>query len=80
MVGLDMLLEDRSAVVEKYNKLLEEKRAASHYAWLHFWLLIAAGVLVYLKFYKYLDPTLQSFIWRFPMARSALSPNNKLGS
>jgi hypothetical protein len=76
LVG-DALLGNHGAVSDKYDQLLKERTTATHLGWWQFWLIVVAGICLYLGFRKTLDSLLKALFCRVPWVNDFLTKPTK---
>jgi len=69
----DALLGTHIPVAQTYDELLISTATAKSYGWWQFWLILVAGVCLYLAFRKTLDPLFKAFLGRVPLVKDFLN-------
>jgi hypothetical protein len=77
MIFGDALLGNHGAVSDKYDQLLKERTTATQLGWWQFWLIVVAGMCLYLGFRKTLDPLLKALLCRVPWVNDFLTKPTK---
>ena len=73
MITVDTLLGNHGAVWDRYYELLKARTTATRLGWLHFWLIMFAGMLLYVCFRRSIDPLLLNFILGIPLLERILT-------